>query len=236
MPQPRKTQRALAPQQARSRESWRKLMKATTEVMGQRGLDGTTIPRIARHAGLSPASVYRRFPDKTALLEAVVIDIYDRQAERLRSSLPRDHAKQVPLALLASQVVNSLIISYRISAGLLRALRHLVQTSGNGAFKRRVARYESRSFAYLVDTFLVHEGEMKHPSPRLAVSIGLMFVITTLVELIVMSPRHQEWTDMLPKNDDELKHELVTAFLRYLGSDEGTVVGAPGGRTSSSPA
>ena len=40
----------LAPQQERSRESLRKLMKATREVMGQHGLDGATIPRIAAHA------------------------------------------------------------------------------------------------------------------------------------------------------------------------------------------
>jgi AcrR family transcriptional regulator len=212
-----RTPKQLAPKQARSRESLRKLMKATTEVLGQRGLDGTTIPRIADHAGLSPAAVYRRFPDKVALLEAVVIDIYEHQAERLRSSLPLGYAKQVPIVLLTHQLVNSMMVSYRISAGLLRALRHLIQTSSNNGFKNRVARYELRSFEYLVDLVMEHEDEIKHSSPRLAVSVGLMLVINTLIELIVMSPMHKPWAHLLPEDDQQLKRELVTAFLRYLG-------------------
>ena len=45
---------SLAPQQARSRESLRKLLKAAAEVVGQHGLENATIPRIASHAGLTP--------------------------------------------------------------------------------------------------------------------------------------------------------------------------------------
>src|SRR5579863_5652122 len=82
--------KTLAPQQARSRESMRKLLKAAAEVLGQHGLEGTTIPRIAQHAGLTPGAVYRRFPDKEALLEAVVIGILERQEQRLRSTLTAD--------------------------------------------------------------------------------------------------------------------------------------------------
>src|ERR1700689_4602710 len=47
--------KTLAPQQARSRESTRKLLKAAAEVLGQHGVEGATIPRIAEHAGLTPA-------------------------------------------------------------------------------------------------------------------------------------------------------------------------------------
>ena len=63
------TTSSLAPQQARSRESLRKLQKATAEVLGQHGVEGTTIPRIAHHAGMTPGAIYRRFHDKDALLE-----------------------------------------------------------------------------------------------------------------------------------------------------------------------
>ena len=74
--------KALAPQQARSRESLRKLQKATAEVLGQHGVDGTTIPRIAQHAGLTPGAIYRRFKDKDELLEATILGILERQEER----------------------------------------------------------------------------------------------------------------------------------------------------------
>src|SRR5438270_12921478 len=82
--------KTLAPQQARSRESTRKLLKAAAEVLGQHGLEGATIPRIAQHAGLTPGAIYRRFPDKDALLETVIIGILERQDERLRMGLTPD--------------------------------------------------------------------------------------------------------------------------------------------------
>ncbi len=47
--------KTLEPQQARSRESTRKLLKAAAEVLGQHGVEGTTIPRIAQHRGPSIA-------------------------------------------------------------------------------------------------------------------------------------------------------------------------------------
>jgi AcrR family transcriptional regulator len=92
---------SLAPQQARSRESLRKLLKAAAEVLGQHGVEGTTIPRIAQHAGLTPGAVYRRFPDKDALLETVILGILARQDERLRVALTPELARQIPLAVFA---------------------------------------------------------------------------------------------------------------------------------------
>src|ERR1019366_4943926 len=113
--------KTLAPQQARSRESLRKLLKAAAEVLGQHGLEGATIPRIARHAGLTPGAIYRRFPDKDALLEPVIIGILERQDERVRMMLTPAMARQIPLAVFAEQLINNMLISFRASPGLLRA-------------------------------------------------------------------------------------------------------------------
>src|SRR2546423_13010752 len=105
--------KTLAPQQARSRESMRKLLKAAAEVLGQHGFEGTTIPRIAQHAGLTPGAGYRRFPDKDALLEAVAMGILERQEHRLRIALTPAMARQTPLAVLAAQPGSSLLVRYR---------------------------------------------------------------------------------------------------------------------------
>src|SRR5215470_14038319 len=111
---------SLAPQQARSRESLRKLLKAAAEVLGQHGVEGATIPRIARHAGLTPGAVYRRFPDKDALLETVILGILERQDQRLRASITLEHARQIPLPVFADQIINSIVISNRMNGPLLR--------------------------------------------------------------------------------------------------------------------
>ena len=54
-------------------------MKAAAEVLGQHGLEGATIPRIAQHAGLTPGAVYRRFADKDAL----VLEVIRRQLDQI---------------------------------------------------------------------------------------------------------------------------------------------------------
>src|SRR5499425_37315 len=102
----------LAPQQARSRESLRKLLKAATEVLGQHGLEGTTIPRIAEHAGLTPGAIYRRFRDKDALLEAAILGILERQEERLKGGLTPAMAAKIPLEVFAAQIVGGMVTTY----------------------------------------------------------------------------------------------------------------------------
>src|SRR5437870_12805782 len=161
--------KTLEPQQARSRESTRKLLKAAAEVLGQHGVEGTTIPRIAQHAGLTPGAVYRRFPDKDALLEAVVIGILERQEQRLRIALTPAMARQIPLAVFAEQLISSMLVSYRASAGLLRAIRQFTHGRANSAFYKKVVKLEFRTYRYLVELFLAHGKQIKHPQPKQAV-------------------------------------------------------------------
>jgi AcrR family transcriptional regulator len=209
--------KSLAPQQARSRESMRKLLKAAAEVLGQHGVEGTTIPRIAQHAGLTPGAIYRRFPDKDALLETVIIGILERQDERLRMMLTPAMARQIPLAVFAEQLINNMLVSYRANAGLMRALRQFAQGRDHTSFYKRVNKLEMRTYQYLVELFLVHRKEVKHPDPQMAVSFALVTLISTLIELILVDNELKNWQAVIPKDDQSLKRELLRSFLSYLG-------------------
>jgi len=208
--------KSLAPQQARSRESLRKLLKATAEVVGQHGLEGATIPRIAAHAGLTPGAIYRRFRDKDALMEAVILGILERQDARLEQSLGFSVARHIPLPLFAEQTIGSLVVSYRANASLLRAMRIFVQGRAHTPFWRKACRYEIKTFEHIVDMFLSHKDEITHPDPRLAVATGLMMVTSTLFEVVVMPTDLGPLKAFLP-DDMGLKRELTRAFLNYLG-------------------
>src|ERR1700733_6141194 len=211
------TKKTLAPQQARSRESTRKLLKAAAEVLGQHGVEGTTIPRIAQHAGLTPGALYRRFPDKDALLETVIIGILERQDERLRISFTPDMARQIPLAVFAEQLISSMIVSYRANARLLRALRQFVQGRDHTLFYKKVTTLEMRTLQYVVELFLQHRKEVKHPDPKLAIYFALMMLSSTLIELILADHDMKNWQAVIPKDDLSLKRELLRSFLNYLG-------------------
>jgi AcrR family transcriptional regulator len=206
------------PRQARSRESERKLLKAAAEVLGQHGVEGATIPRIAAHAGLTPGSVYRRFPDKDGLLEAVILGILERQEERLRTGMTPEMSAQIPLAVYAENIIYNLLVSYRANAGLMRAMQQFARASANQDFRRKVSRLEVRAIERLVDLFLAAAKDIDHPNPRLGVAMALMMVISTLHEFVLHTSDPKAWKILLPQDDTALRRELTRAFLRYLGA------------------
>jgi AcrR family transcriptional regulator len=213
----RKPRKTLAPQQARSRESLNKLLKATVEVLGQQGVAGTTIPRIAAHAGLTPGAVYRRFRNKDVLLETAILRILADQGKVLLLALTVEAAAEIPFPTLAEQVINSLVVSYRVNASLLRAIRQFLQDNEGTPFWKKASKLEMQTFEYLVDIFVTSGRDIKHADPRAAVALGLVMVIGTLWEIIVNPGDIKAWKGLLPKDDRALKGELTQSFLSYLG-------------------
>jgi len=215
----KKKKNALEPQQARSRESLEKLLSATLEVLGQHGLEGTTIPRIARHAGLTPGSVYRRFVDKEALLETAILGMLERQDKALRGTTP-EMAREISLRVFAETTINNLIVGYRARAPLIRAVRQFLRSRRGTPFRKKASRFEISTYQQLVDLFATHADRIRHPDPRRAVATGLLMVINTAVELVVMHDDLSDWKELLPTDDQALKRELVRAFLNCLGVED----------------
>lgn len=215
-----KIKKKLVPQQARSRESLRKLLKAAAEVLGQHGVDGTTIPRIAAHAGMTPGAIYRRFHDKDTLIQTMILEIMQRQDERLRTALSPEIAREIPLQVFAQQFIHSVLLSYRANAGLLRAIRHFTQSRPQTPFYKKVVKLEFRTYLYLIDVFLIHRKEIKHPDPKTAVSFALMMLFSTLIELVLVDQDLKNWQEIIPKDEQSLNRELLRAFLSYLGVEQ----------------
>jgi AcrR family transcriptional regulator len=204
--------------QARSRESLRKLLDAAREVLGRYGMDGATIPRIARHAGLTPGSVYRRFQDKDALLETAILEILERQEETMKTKFaPLVATKQVSLPELAAKIIGGMVVTYRANAGLLIGMRQFVERRANTSFRKRASFLEAEHFQRTVDLFLSYRKDIRHPEPRLAVSLALKMIAGTLYQVVVWPAQSKETSALLPKDDDTLTRELTRAFLRYLG-------------------
>ncbi len=212
--------KTLAPQQKRSRESLRKLQKATAEVLGQHGVEGTTIARIAQHAGLTPGAIYRRFHDKDELLEATILGMLERQDERMKSSLTPAAAAQIPLPVFVEQVIGGIVMSYRVNASLLRAMRTFVRGRANTPFWKKTSKFEVQAVEHVIELFLTHRKEIKHPDPRSAIAMAFMMVVSTVYEIVVMPTDLGPLKPFLPKDDQALKRELIRAFLNYLGVEQ----------------
>jgi AcrR family transcriptional regulator len=212
-----KPDRSLEPQQARSRESLRRLLQAAAEVLGQHGLKGATIPRIAKHAGLTPGAVYRRFKNKDVLLETMILRILEDQDANLRQSVTAEMAAEIPFPVLAEQIINGMVLSYRSQAGLLRAVRQFAQDRQGTTFWRKVTRLEARTLEYGIDLLVSSRGEIKHPNPRAAIGLAVVMTVGALWELVVSPVDPKVWKGLIPDDDQTLRRELTRSFLSYLG-------------------
>ncbi|SDD04027.1 TetR/AcrR family transcriptional regulator [Glycomyces harbinensis] len=64
------------PGRPRSREADAAILAASLELLIERGAEATSVEQVARRAGVTRATVYRRFPDKTSLLLATIESAY----------------------------------------------------------------------------------------------------------------------------------------------------------------
>jgi len=208
----------LAPRQARSRESETKLIKATVEVLGQYGLEGATVPRVAEYAGLTPGTIYRRFPDKNALLERCILRILEDQLAHLKKVLTAEVVQQSSLQALIEGITRMMLASYRKNATLIRALRQFVQASDHLAFKRQAVQLQNGTIDHLSDVLMTHQKHMRHPHPKSALTMAFLMVSATLAELVVAGDNEEKLQSLVPTDDQFLERELARMCLSYIGA------------------
>ncbi len=75
-----------APRQARAKATRSAIIEAAAQIIGQRGLSGFTTNAVAERAGVSIGSLYQYFPNKDALMVALIERQQDQQSAALLSS------------------------------------------------------------------------------------------------------------------------------------------------------
>ncbi len=207
---------SLRPQQKRSRESLRRMLDAAEIVLNKHGLQGATVSRIATQAKVSPANVYRRFPDKEALMRAVFSRGTEGNREELAREVDAERLRKIGIRTFAQQWIASMLGAYRARTGLMRATVLYAQQHERTSFVRRQRDLEVQNFKKLVKTFLIWRDEIRHPDPEYAVSYGILTVAFALRELILFD-QARTFEHALPVGDDQLTSELPRMFLRYVG-------------------
>jgi AcrR family transcriptional regulator len=210
------TKPSLAPRQARSRESETKLLKATAAVLGQYGLDGATIPRVAEQAGLTPGAVYRRFPDKNALLERCVLRILEDQLKHLQQRLTPEIASKTKLPALIEEIVRGNLMSFRHHAKLLHALQQFVRASDHRAFKNKATELENSVIENCLDALMTYRKQIHHPDPKAALFTAFIMLNAMLRELFSDDDTIKQYQKFMPTDDDALVRELSRMMLSYL--------------------
>lgn len=97
---------------------------ATAATLAERGLDGTTTNHIAEQAGVSIGSLYQYFPDKQALLEALLTRMGQDVSRRFRERAERVDINQLALHDVASTAITYGLHLMRSDAVIAEVVRN----------------------------------------------------------------------------------------------------------------
>ena len=113
-----------------------RLLDAALEVLNERTFADTTMEQLARRAGASTKTLYARYADKAAVVEAVVNRIVERSLAAQAATSPLDPAQIDPR-------------SFIIGLGT----RIVLSMSGEGAGLIRIALAEARRFPVITKMY-----------------------------------------------------------------------------------
>jgi len=118
-----------APQQARARQTYEKILNATALLLDETGLEGINTNLIAEKAGVNISAIYKYFPNKYAILSTLAIRLNDRQTAltlEYLSSLDDSTDWQTML----SDMIDTMVEGTRNEKGLIALQSVMLATPG----------------------------------------------------------------------------------------------------------
>jgi AcrR family transcriptional regulator len=131
--EPRKT-----PRQDRSVATVQAIYDATIQVLLKNGPDRLTTVRVAQRAGVSVGTLYQYFPNKRALLLAVLERHLEQMAKIVEDTCARNHFQ--PLEVMVDELVNRFIDAKLAERETATALYRIAAEQGGDAIVDRIRK------------------------------------------------------------------------------------------------
>lgn len=171
------------PHQARSRVTVEALVAATARILLEEGYDACTTNRVARVAGVSIGSLYQYFPDKEALVVAVVHRHLTRMREGLEARLAQ--LGDVDLGTAVTEMVRAMLDVHHIQPRLHRVLLEQLPRIGALGLLHELGS----QFAPAVTAWLeAHREELSVESISVAVFVLIASVEGVLTRALLYRP------------------------------------------------
>lgn len=192
------------PRQARSKATVDTILEATTRVLVKQGFDGLSTNAVAAQAGVSIGSLYQYFPNKEALVSALI----DRHMEEMNAAILAELTRvaKLPLAEAARAVIELTIRAHSIDPELHRVLTEQVPRIGKLARLRELDEICHRMVAGLLTA---RKDELAIRDPDLAA-----FILVSTIEAVVHRAAMLYPTRL---RDPRLVDETTLLVTRYLG-------------------
>jgi AcrR family transcriptional regulator len=195
------------PRQARSQVTVDLILEATARLLVKHGFDGLTTNGVAEAAGVSIGSLYQYFPNKEALVAALI----ERHMEEMNAAVLGELTRvaALPMAQTVRAVIELIFRAHAVEPALHRVLTEQVPRVGRMA---RLKELDQIGHRMVTGILAARRSELAIYDPELSA-----FVLVTAIEAIchaqVFSPERLR--------DPRLVDEACALVTRYLGVAEG---------------
>jgi len=198
--------------QERSQQTLQRLLDAAAAEICDRGYADASVVEIARRAGCSVGTVYRRFRDKTALLNALDERWSGAFHATLEDAVAPERWEGAPiLEILAGYIEFSLNQSHE-HAAMHRAA--LIMASREANFAERQGKLAAEMHTRLRALLLARKDEISHPNPLLAIEFALEQLRSMLIARAGTKPRNPT---LFALSDERFLEQALASMSAYLG-------------------
>jgi AcrR family transcriptional regulator len=197
--EPRKT-----PVQTRAAVTVEAISEATIQVLLQQGVHRLTTTRVAERAGVSVGTLYQYYPNKQALLFAVLADHLDKVASAVEAAC--DEARHHPLDDMIRAVVEAFVDAKMARIDVSLALYQFAAASGGPALVKHVGQRSRKALAGMLQTA---PGTASSPDP---------FAVEMMFAAMAGATRYVLEAGAAPAMIRSLRRHLVVLCQSYMAT------------------
>lgn len=201
-----------SPQQDRSKETLRKILVATEELLSKEPAEELSIRQVLALSGVSNGSFYSRFANKDALIKECWKGLVESLDEEW--DLKFDEFEFNSLSERVGYLVKWQVDRFYKHRGLYRAYVNLLRTTDLKPTRQNLyayAKLEDKRTRFL----MVSADEIAHPDPRHAIKMAI-FVTYAAARELVFYPQMPH-ASSIKMSKSRLIKELTSVFLSCLG-------------------
>ncbi len=175
------------PLQQRGQQTLDQILHAAAQVIGREGLDRLTTKRIATEAGLSVGSVYEYFPNKEAVLCALVGQWFEQLMQTLEEQHPSRTGTRDILRYLEESIgaIRQVYVNQPALGAMLSALWAVP------GLRDLVEQHDRRVIANMVDAFGIIAPHLPADDRQVAARSIVLVSHELITEGLVRDPAHQ---------------------------------------------
>jgi AcrR family transcriptional regulator len=199
------------PKQQRSQESLERILDAAETLIRERGFESMTIAEVVARAGSSVGSLYGRFRNKLALLQAVQVRYHARVENAIAAEFQGGSPPGETLEDATRRVVRVLSGYLLSEPELFRAF--VLQAVFDPRVRAQGEKANARRRERVASVLLEHGEDFGHPNPETAAKWAYSLCMAVLRERITFGEKAELSGGF---TDETLIDELTTTVISYL--------------------